>query len=89
MPVSPLNGSCHNISTVAPFCSIAAAYMYYMYHPRSCDRLKPEAQARQRRTPFGAKETQPIIVKSSVKAILMQWNTRLMTEFMRRKCFFL
>ena len=24
------------------------------------DRRKPEAQARQRRTPFGAKETQPL-----------------------------
>ena len=39
------------VSTVAPFLLDCSG--------RSCDRRKPEAQARQRRTPFGAKETQP------------------------------
>ena len=56
-PVSPLNGSNHKVSTVAPFCTIVAAY----YTSRSRDRRKPEAQARQ----FGAKETQPLIICES------------------------
>ena len=29
-----------------------------------------------------------LIVQSSIKVNLMQWNTRLMAEFLRRKCFF-
>ena len=48
-PVSPLNGSYHNESTVAPFCSMQRL----ITHPWSCDRRNPEARARQRRTPFG------------------------------------
>ena len=33
-------------------------------------------------------ENETWIVQSLVKVNLMQWNTRLMTQFMRRKCFF-
>ena len=33
-------------------------------------------------------ENKTWIVQSLIKVNLMQWNTRLMTEFMRRKCFF-
>ena len=41
-PVSPLNGSYHKVSSVA----------LVLLDPQSCDRRKPEAQVRQRRTPF-------------------------------------
>ena len=43
-PVSPLNGSYHKVST----CTVAPVLL----DPQSCDRRKPEAQVRQRRTPF-------------------------------------
>ena len=33
-------------------------------------------------------ENKPWIVQSLIKINLLQWNTRFMTEFMRRKCFF-
>ena len=33
-------------------------------------------------------ENETWIVQSLIKVNLMQWNTRLMTEFMRQKCFF-
>ena len=33
-------------------------------------------------------ENETWIVQSLIKVNWLQWNTRLMTEFMRRKCFF-
>ena len=53
-PVSP------QVCTVAPF---LLDLQWLTSHPRSCDRRKLEAQARQWRTPFGAKETQPMYLQ--------------------------
>ena len=54
-PVSPLSKYC---------CPVFARLQRLTTHPRSCDRRKPEAQARQRRMPFGVKEIQPIALNS-------------------------
>ena len=55
-PVSPLNDSNHKV-LLRHF----ARLWRLTTHPRSRDRRKPEAQARQ----FGAKETQPLIICES------------------------
>ena len=41
-------------------CAIFVRLQRLTTHSRSCDRRKPEAQARQLCAPFGAKETQPL-----------------------------
>ena len=42
-------------------CAVLARLQRLTTHARPCDRRKPEAHVRQRRVPFGAKETQPMV----------------------------
>ena len=48
-PVWPLKGSYQQSKY---WCAVFAQLQRLTTHPRSCDQRKPEAQARQRRTPF-------------------------------------
>ena len=57
-----VNGSYHKVSTVAPFLLDCTSWL--STHPRSCDRRNPEAQARQRRTPFWCQRNTPIVMST-------------------------
>ena len=68
----PLNGSYHNVSTVAPF---FARLQQLTTHPRSCDPRKLDAQARQRRTPFWCqRNTVSGFVKTAHLRLLTSWR---------------